>query len=350
MAAGEESEYAGWFAVHSYPPRLLVDYDRLEPENEKWLAAWQSNLGLEVEESDRPGPPIQPSYEAWFGVPTMPRVDLSHPPARDYMLDVLTSWVDRFDIDAWRMDVARYVDPDVWPEARSALTEHKPDFFLLAEVMGDASEWLQGNGFHAAMNYTFRAAVLDFLAYESTDAEGFLEAYLRLLGQYAWGVTLASHNLIGSHDTPRFLTEATGQEWRLRLALVMQMTLAGSPGIYYGDEVGLDGGEDPECRKAFPWDRPPLDHPLAATVAELTRLRRAHPALIRGEWRAGEAKGGLLTYRRMLDGEELTVVINRGGSPASIVGQSSPVWGEATPIAGGIAVGARSAAILAETP
>lgn len=344
---GTASPYHGWFAVTEHPPRVRVDLERLDDDGHRRLDRLRRQAGIEVEETTlADGPPLQPTYQAWFGVPTMPRVDLSHPQARAYMLDVLTSWVDRFDIDAWRMDVARYVDPDVWPEARNKLRESKEDFLLLAEIMGDGSAWLQGDGFDATMNYTFRALVLRFLARGTLDAPGFLDGYARLWAQYAWPVTLASQNLIGSHDTPRFLTEAGGEEWRMVLAIVLQMTLPGAPGLYYGDEVGMEGGEDPGCRGAFPWDPDPLDHPLARTISELAALRRAHPVLRTGEWRALGAWDEAVAFERILPGEEVVVVVNRGAAPTALeVGATEVLWGSGRIIGPRIEVAARSAAV-----
>lgn len=350
VANGARSEYAGWFDVASYPPRLLVNRQRLDVEGVEWLDRWQEDLGLAVEDSDHAGSAVKPTYDSWFGVPSMPRVDLANPAARTYMLDILSSWVDRFDIDAWRMDVARYIDPDVWPEARRRLIDSRADFFLVAEIMGDAHDWLQGDGFHAAMNYTFRAIVLDLLTAPTPDAGGFVESYLRLLGQYAWDVTLANHNLIGSHDTPRFLTEAGGEVWRLELATVLQMTLPGSPGIYYGDEVALEGGKDPGCRGAFPWDPPPLDHAIARSVADLTELRRKHPALVRGNWRNVPVGPGTIAYRRSLDEESVLVVVNPSSEIARVGADSlTLLWGPTKIVADTLVVPPRSAAIATGT-
>jgi glycosidase len=153
--------------------------------------------------------------------------------------------------------------------------------------------------------------------------------WARLWAQYCWPVTLANQNLIGSHDTPRFLTLAGGQEWRLRLALVLAMTFPGAPGVYYGDEVGLQGGPDPGSRNAFPWDPDPSSHPLYQTIAELSALRRSHPSLVTGEWRPYLGKGGLLAFERRLARRRLLVIINRGkGRRVDLPGRGKVLWGD----------------------
>lgn len=326
IALGPKSDYADWFVVHDHPARLLVDPDRIGDDQRKWINVWQKTAGLSVEETMLPrGPAVLPTYDAWLGVPTMPRIDLSHPAAREYMLDVLTSWVRRFDIDAWRMDVARHVDSDVWPGARRRLRALKPEFHLLAEIMGGAGNWLQGDGFDATMNYTFRDLAIGFCATETIDGAGFSDGFARTWAEYAWPVTLANHNLIGSHDTPRFLTVAGGDIWRLQLATVLQLTLPGAPGVYYGDEIGLQGGPDPGCRGAFPWHDDPLGHPVAETIASLTLLRRRHPALVSGEWRPIRSAGDVVAFRRIAPEETVTVVVNRGVRPAKLPSEITAV-------------------------
>ena len=138
--------------------------------------------------------------------------------------------------------MARYVDPDVWRDLRRALREIRADTYLLAEVMGDAGAWLQGDAFDASMNYPLRELALRFLATGAIDGREVMDGLARLSARHAWPVMQAAHNLVGSHDTPRFLTLAGGELWRLRLAVVLQMTFPGASGLYYGDEVGMTGG------------------------------------------------------------------------------------------------------------
>ncbi len=160
-------------------------------------------------------------------------------------------------------------------------------------------------------------------------------------------MTLANQNLVGSHDTPRFLSMAGGDVWRLRLATVLQMTFPGAPGIYYGDEVGLEGGHDPGSRGAFPWHEDPAAHAVAQTVAELAALRRRRPALRDGEWRPVHARGGLAVYRRGTGRDRATVAINRGRRRAPFPHDGGSVrWGGAGIEDGTVYVGGRDAAVI----
>ena len=136
-------------------------------------------------------------------MPAMPRVNLANPQARAYMLQALAGWVRDYGVDGWRLDVARYVDPDVWRDLRRALREIRADTYLLAEVMGDAGAWLQGDAFDASMNYPLRELALRFLATGAIDGREVLDGLARLSARHAWPVMQAAHNLVGSHDTPR---------------------------------------------------------------------------------------------------------------------------------------------------
>lgn len=312
LVHGRRSAYLDWFVVRDWPIRLRYRPQAAARWVDDWLPLWAEEVGVPVEEVDGEGPALEPTYEAWYGVPTMPRVDLSHPEARAYMLDVAAYWVREHGIDGWRMDVARYVDPDFWNDFRRVVKAANPEAYLLCEVMGDAGQWLQGDRFDATMNYTFRDIALGFFARDELDGQGLLDHAARLLALYSWETTLVNQNLIGSHDTPRFLTEAGGEEWRLRLATVFQLTFPGAPGIYYGDEVGLAGGEDPGSRGAFPWEPDPSRHPVAQTIGRLTAIRRRRPELVEGGWRPLVGRGGLVAYERVLERRRTLVVINRG--------------------------------------
>ncbi len=346
---GRRSAYRDWFVVHDWPVRLKY---RPSGVGSSWMKksipVWADELGMPIEEVEGDGRMVEPTYDAWYSVPTMPRVNLAHPEARNYMLEVAARWVRDFDVDGWRMDVARYVDPDFWNDFRRVVKAVKPDAYLLSEIMGDTGNWLQGDSFDATMNYTFRSIALRYLARDTLDGAGMLDESGRLLAQYPWAVTLANQNLIGSHDTPRFLTEAGGDLWRLRLATVLQLTFPGAPGLYYGDEVGMAGGNDPGCRGAFPWNTDPAAHPVHRIVRELTALRRSRVSLRTGRLIPIEGRGGLIVFERVEGRQRTLVAINRGTRAVSFRSHRAvkPRWGGATVAGDGATIPARDAALL----
>lgn len=347
---GADSAYAEWFVVHDHPVRIKYRPHIDVTERYRWyLERLETLTGLPVVTVDDAGPPAEPTYDAWYGVPTMPRVDLQHPAARRYFLDTARHWLESFDIDGFRMDVTRYVDADFWDDFRRVCKEAKPDAYLLCEIFGDASPWLEGGRFDATMNYVFRQLAVDFFARRQVDAPLLAGGIARMLAMYPGPTSHVNQNLLGSHDVARFLTEAGDDEKALRLATVLQFTLPGAPGLYYGDEVGMTGGEDPGQRGAFPWDDPAswLGTQLR-TVQELSSLRRSTPALRAGDWRLVTASGRLIAYARHLDGETIITIINDDDERAVVDHQATTVlWGDATIRTDAVEVPARSAAIVA---
>lgn len=351
---GPRSEYRDWFAVHEWPIRIRVRRKHASRWALEQMPTWEEETGIPVEEVAGRGPGVEPTYAAWNRVPTMPRIDLSHPDARRYVLDVARHWLAEFDIDGWRMDVARQIQPDFWPEFRAACRQVEPDAYLLAEIMGDASDWLRGDGFDATMNYTFRSMALRFFATEEMDGPELLDHCARLYGRHALATTLVNHNLIGSHDTPRFRTAAGGELWRLELATVFQLTFPGAPGIYYGDEFGLEGGDDPGCRGAVPWDE--VDTPIRSrvTITDLTALRRRHPVLRTGEFAPVVAASHAVAYQRMAGRTRYLIGINRGEARTELdVGDRSTsgrstraTWGAGDLVGGRLRIEGRSAVIV----
>ena len=345
---GPDSVYADWFVVNDWPVHLKRNKAKLSARAAEWLPIWVEQSGLAVVDDPHAAAGIVPSYDSWNGVATMPRVDLANPQARQYMLDVATYWISEFALDGWRMDVARYVDPDFWNDFRTAVKATNPEALLLAEVMGDASPWLQGDRFDATMNYTFRDICLNFFAHDLIDGPEFLDRMGTMLAQYGHASTVCNQNLLGSHDTARFLTEAEGARWRLNLATVCQMTVPGSPSIYYGDEIGLEGDDDPGGRGTFPWDPDPAGDPTHQLVQELARLRKRRPALRTGTWHPGTASRHMISFERRQGKTRLLVVMNRGRTKNHIAneGWNKVLWGSATISDQTITVPARHSAIL----
>jgi cyclomaltodextrinase / maltogenic alpha-amylase / neopullulanase len=345
---GRRSAYRDWFVVEEWPLRIRVRPDEATRRVRDWLPLWEQQTGLPFEVVAGDGPVVEPTYEAWYGVPTMPRVDLANPDARNYMLGVARYWLAEFDIDGWRMDVARYVDPDFWPDFRAACRAVKPDAYLLAEIMGDVSRWLRGDAFDATMNYTFRAMALRFFATEEIDGHGLLDHCTRMYARHAMATTLVNHNLLGSHDTPRFRTEAGGELWRLELATVFQLLFPGAPGIYYGDEFGLEGGDDPGCRGAVPWSVGGADSRLVETIGELSALRRRLPAFRTGEWAPVASGRDIVVFARVRGRARYLVGINRSrrAQTLEVEGDGTVVWGEGSHVRGHLRVAARSGVVV----
>lgn len=183
------------------------------------------------------------------------------------------------------------------------------------------------------MNYPVTRACLGFFARDSLNVEllqgtgyghvpllnavGFANQIDQILSRHPWEINQVQLNLLGSHDTPRFLTLARGDESAFKLALLFLMTYPGAPCIYYGDEIGMEGGRDPDCRRSFPWPdgddparRPLWNVGLLEFTRQVIALRRQHPTLCYGNFRRLHATGDLYAFARCWQGEIMVVVLN----------------------------------------
>lgn len=260
-----------------------------------------------------------PNYETFAdAIPSMPKLNTAHPEVRRYLVGVARHWLERADVDGFRLDVANEVARVLWRELMEAARAVKPDVFVVGEVWHRAASWLRGEAFHSVMNYPWRAAVLDFLARDAVGPTAFWERLESLRFSYAPPATEALVNLIGSHDTPRFRTLAGGQTWRLKLALVLLFAYPGVAQVYYGDEVAMEGGPDPDCRRPMDWAPGPEGEAVRQLVRALGRARRQHPSLRTGRLKlaALDDVAAALAFWRILPGRDACLaVINRGEHP-----------------------------------
>lgn len=275
MKHGEASRYRDWFHIEQFP---LVREPRA-------------------------------SYRCFAFESHMPKLNTVNPEVKAYLLEVAQYWIRECDIDGWRLDVANEIDHDFWREFRRTCKGLKPDFYILGEIWHDAMPWLRGDQFDAVMNYPATEAILDFFAKGTIDAEQFSYQVNRLLADYPKQVGEATFTILGSHDTPRLLTMAQ-DERKMQLAALFQFTFLGAPCIYYGDEVGMTGGPDPDCRKPMVWEEEKQNGGLLRFYRELIALRTAYPALRQGSFRFVYASGDHLVIRRQHADEQMYICFN----------------------------------------
>jgi neopullulanase len=268
----------------------------------------------------------KPNYEAWWGLPALPKFNTANPAVREFLWAVARHWV-QLGIDGWRLDVPEEIaDPAFWQEFRRQVKSANPEAYLLGEIWRQAPEWLRGDRFDGVMNYSFATACLRFMVENNLDpdlvrgmsyaqgghlsASGFADAVNQGLAAYQPEVSQTLLNPLGSHDTARFLTLARGDETALRLAVLFQMTYPGAPCVYYGDEIGMEGRRDPDCRRAFPWEEGRWNTELRAHFKRCIALRHAHPCLRRGEFALLHAEDDVFSFARRLGKETLVVALN----------------------------------------
>ncbi|QDP40371.1 alpha-glycosidase [Radiobacillus deserti] len=254
-----------------------------------------------------------PNYDTFGFVASMPKLNTENPEVKAYLLKVATYWVKEFDIDGWRLDVANEVDHSFWREFRNAVKTVKPDTYILGEIWHDSIPWLQGDQFDAVMNYPFTDASIDYFAQNKINTKQFSNVITNVLHMYPETVNQVSFNLLDSHDTPRILTLADNNKDRVRLLYLFQLSFIGTPCIYYGDEIGMTGGEDPGCRKCMDWDSSNQDQQLFSFVQQLISFRKSIPAFgNRGKLQFinDDNSPNSLVYEKTTDEEKVIIIIN----------------------------------------
>ena len=331
--------------------------------------------------------PWPTDYDAWWGIRDLPAVNEDAPSYRDFIFggedSVIRHWL-RAGADGWRLDVADELPDDFIAGIRQAMDETKPGCLLLGEVWEDGSNkiaysqrrrYLLGGETHCLMNYPFRTAALCYLW--GGDAAEFRESMETIRENYPAPAFLSAMNFLGTHDTPRVLSllgegqapaekaeravyrlnpeeERLGKE-RWKLASALLYAFPGSPMLFYGDEAGLQGLEDPFCRGGYPWGQE--DGDLLAWFRLLGRVRK-RPSLRRGDLTWLHAQGPLLAFRRQAEGETTAAAFNAGDADETLTlpwegrealdlltGQRFAAWeGRIT-----LRLPARGAVLLAET-
>ena len=241
------------------------------------------------------------------GIP--PKLNVTNSQVRDYLLGVSRFWLEEAHIDGWRLDVPWKTPLDFWQEFRRVVKQTNPQAYIVGEVWRDPSPWLTGDTCDGIMNYPLREAILDYCVRDSMDAEDFDHVTGRLREMYGPSACYQL-NLVGSHDTTRLLTLCQGDIDRAILAAVAQFTAVGVPMIYYGDEVGLLGENDPGCRACMPWDQATWNQALLQVYRMLIRARKDHPALRGGSLEPLWLFNGVYAYRRWFENDEVIVVLN----------------------------------------
>lgn len=319
---GAASPYVDWFHVHGFPLHAYGGGD----------------LG----------------YEAWWGLPALPKFNTDNPAVREFLFRVGEYWLER-GVDGWRLDVPNEIDDDAfWQEFRRRCRAVNEEAYLVGEIWTDAGRWLRGDIFDGVMNYPLTRAIFGLVGRELASAElarsglnaiqplnasQFAAEAERLLAAYPQDAVFCQLNLLGSHDTPRVRTSLGDDGAALRQAWLLLFAFPGAPSIYYGDEIGLPGGHDPHCRAGMPWDEPEeWDADLHAYVRRLAHARAEQPALRRGAAKVSAPRDDLLLVERRLGedgaasdagearevGEVVYALVNTAGAAATVPESAMP--------------------------
>ena len=333
--------------LHERGMKILLDavFNHVS-DTHPWFNAWgtQANSDGAAQTPDSPYRHYFTFYpqghaETWKGVGTIPVLDLAQADLKNYLWaapdSVARHWMRApYAIDGWRVDVIHMMGEGpgaannlgIVAEFRQAIKEEKADAYFLGEHFFEASRWLQGPQEDGAMNYYgFAHPLRAFLAgldvaYHPCALDGaeFDRWLSDARARIPYANQLVQFNSLDTHDTRRFLTMVGGDKGLLRLALALLFTYPGVPCLYYGTEIGLEGGDDPDNRRCMEWDETQWDQALFADCQALIRLRRTVPALRHGGYQTLFAAGDCFAFVRCAAGESVVVACNRGEQPQTL--------------------------------
>jgi glycosidase len=257
-----------------------------------------------------------PNYATFGDCPYLPKLNHQNPEVREYLFAVAKRWLEE-GIDGWRLDVPFELNKDFWREFRTVVKGANPDAYIVGEVWELATEWLQGDLCDGTMNYPLRTAILHFAGGQSTPEQ--FGADLRVVADATpvWARP-GMMNLLGSHDTERLANSLNGDSFAVRVAVALLLTSPGAPLIYYGDEIGLSGGPDPDNRRCMDWDTSRWDTGLLSWHQALLTARRGRAELRGLDDEIVPAPGGLLVRRRGIGASASHLVVNARPEPVEL--------------------------------
>lgn len=242
---GRESEYADWFMVQNW------------------------------DDIRKQGDTRDGRFYSFAFADRMPKLNTNNPEVIEYFCRVCEGWVRKYDIDGIRFDVGNEVSHRFLKRMREHLKQIKPDIYLLGEIWHDASQWLAGDEYDSVMNYPLMSGIHDFFLDKTMGKDAFEYMVNRCYTMYMQQNNNVLFNLLDSHDTERLMNRFHDLD-KFYQQLAVLFTLPGSPCIYYGTEIAMEGGFDPDCRRCMPWDEIGTDEnrERISRMKTLIRLRK----------------------------------------------------------------------------
>ena len=252
LAKGNKSPYYNWFIINK--PNEINAFEQ------------QTDLSR-INKKDA-------AYEAFAFVPSMPKWNTANPQVIEYLTGIAEYWTRLCNIDAWRLDVPDEVSAQFLRTLRSRLKNLNSDIYIIGEIWSNASKWLQGDMFDGVMNYTLYYAIRDFAAAGAIDATAFARRVTSYLVLYPNEVQRGMFNFCSNHDLARILTLCGGNRKRVLLCYLLTCVMLGGLSVYYGDEIPLFGGADPDNRRCMPWDNEQSDKDYTEELKKILLLKK----------------------------------------------------------------------------
>ena len=255
-------------------------------------------------------------YEGWEGHFELVKLNLKNPQVVDYLLECVKFWIDTFDIDGLRLDVAYSLDREFMQKLRNFTHEQKPDFVLIGEVLfGDYNLIVNDSMLHSCTNYECYKGL--YSSFNSMNMFEIAHSLHRQYGSDSWCIYRGKHlmTFVDNHDVTRLASILTNKE-HIMPAYGLLLGMPGIPCIYYGSEWGEEGQKAPDNDYAL---RPCFDEPepneLTDFIRRLIRIRQGSDALCSGSYRNVVLTNHQLIFERASESEKVLVVINASGEP-----------------------------------
>lgn len=253
------------------------------------------------------------SYKTFGSVEYMPKLNTGNKDVINYFSSVAVKWMREYGADGWRLDVSDEISHKFLRAFREKVFEENPESIIIGEDWHRAVRYLNGDEYDGVMNYGVTKACLDLLCFENIDSAKFRDRLVQLYHTYSIAANENMLNLLGSHDTDRFLTRVKGSSTKFNTAAAVMFFYPGIPCIYYGDEIGTEGGFDPDCRRCFDWNEAHWNRDIFEHIKLLIKLKK-EPALSEGSFEIDE-KGGLVTITRRSPKQTAVLNINATEAP-----------------------------------
>ena len=258
--------------------------------------------------------PVKEAKDRYYtfanGCQNMPKLNTNNKEVREYLLSVAEYWVKEVDIDGWRLDVCDEVGHDFWRDFKKVVKKAKADAIIVGEIMHEANSFLKGDQLDSIMNYPFKNAVVDFFGKSIISEREFLDILAENRVLYMDSVTRQMWNLVGSHDTKRIFNECDGNIDKIKLAMAFQFMYIGVPYIYYGDEVGIEGAEDPLNRRCMIWEEEKQNRELYEYSKDKIKIRKENNTLVYGDFEELYCEDNVIVFKRVNDESELVIIFN----------------------------------------
>jgi len=250
------------------------------------------------------------TYQTFGHEPHMPKLNSANNEVREYFLKVARYYLLQFHVDGFRLDVADEVDSEFWRMFRHQVKAINPNAIIIGEVWHNADYYLRGDQFDSVQNYQFFEVVNRFFVKHLTSIQTFQNDVTKLLMMYPRNVQRALLNQVDSHDTPRILSMLDNHVKRLKNAILFQFSYVGMPCVYYGDEIGMEGLQDPDNRRCYVWDNEFIKPDVFAFYQEVIALRKNETLLQTGDFRFIDSHPQLLVYERYTGTDTIQFIIN----------------------------------------